>query len=303
MAPTLDQEALSIVGGVDNYTLQQKVHRLEAGTCGCVEMPNAYDLYDADTGKRLMEVEEESSIFNRCCCAPNHSLKLNFHVVDQEGNRLHQAMTMERTGCLCKKPCLGCCAIFPFCSDKATFHVGAKEGKPGELDDADVFGHAVQPSGGGGFLTPTIHVMDRDGSAPKLSVTGPTCFGGCSELFCDTPFKAEDKLTITKMKPKDAKGALREMLTDSDTFSMQLHDKTLTPDTRMQLIGTIFLMDYMFFERDIDAFGCDDGLYVNLCNCYCCGLLCPCQCKCSGSGGDDSAEEGDSIFEMGGGDE
>ena len=48
----------------------------------------------------------------------------------------------------------------------------------------------------------------------------------------------------------------------------------------------VFLLDYMFFERDQDM--CHrtpkGGTEFTLCNMYCCGYLHP--CKCGGGGGE-----------------
>jgi hypothetical protein len=63
----------------------------------------------------------------------------------------------------------------------------------------------------------------------------------------------------------------------------------MTPQQRATLIGTLLMMDYMFFERDIDMCGVErepgggNKVYINFCNCYCFGQVCPCQLK--GGGG------------------
>jgi hypothetical protein len=36
---------------------------------------------------------------------------------------------------------------------------------------------------------------------------------------------------------------------------MEIHDPSVTPQQRATLIGTLLMMDYMFFERDIDMCG------------------------------------------------
>ena len=69
------------------------------------------------------------------------------------------------------------------------------------------------------------------------------------------------------------------MLTDSDMFEFEIHDPSVTPQQRATLLGALLLTDYMFFERDIDQCGYDGAFYINLCNCYFCGALCPCQLK------------------------
>ena len=50
------------------------------------------------------------------------------------------------------------------------------------------------------------------------------------------------------------------------------------------LIGSLFLIDYMFFERDQGM--CeyrDDTLYITCCLCYCFGCLCPCRISAKNS--------------------
>ena len=152
-------------------------------------------------------------------------------------------------------------------------------------------------------FTPTVQVMDRTPNADEefARVAGPTCcFGGCSELCCDQPFAVKrvgkdgsvmvdigDVATITKKKPKSLSTMMREMLTDSDLYELEIHDTSITPQQRATLIGTLLMLDYMFFERDIDMCGIDGNgkPYINLCNCYMCGAICPCQLKAKGQGG------------------
>ena len=130
------------------------------------------------------------------------------------------------------------------------------------------------------------------------SVVGPTLFGGCSENCCNVPFgvKRVNKdgsvsvdvgniATITKLKPKSLTGAIREMLTDSDMFQFEIHDPSVTPQQRASLLGVLLLADYMFFERNLDQCGYNDGFFINLCNCYFCGALFPCQLKLPKNGG------------------
>jgi len=107
--------------------------------------------------------------------------------------------------------------------------------------------------------------MDRTPTADYefARVQGPTLFGGCSELCCDQPFAVKrvnkdgslsvdvgNIATITKKKPKTMMGAMREMLSDSDLYELEVHDPSVTPQQRATLIGTMLMMDYMFFERD-----------------------------------------------------
>ena len=204
---------------------------------------------------------------------------------------------MEREGC-CSKPCTGGFVCVDCCAQEAFVHAGAIQGveahQAGKLPKDRVIGRMKQPVPFAGGLNPTVQVMDRTPTSDEhwASVVGPTLFGGCSENCCNVPFgvKRVNKdgsvsvdvgniATITKLKPKSLDGAIREMLTDSDMFQFEIHDPSVTPQQRATLIGVLLLADYMFFERDIDQCGYNDGFYINLCNCYCMGALFPCQLK------------------------
>ena len=214
-------------------------------------------------------------------------------------------MTMERQGC-CGKLCLGEIVCMECCANEAFFHAGKVTGKAGELDKSKVFGRAKVPIPFAGGFTPVIQVMDRDATSDHhfASVKGPMCFGGCSELCCSVPFTVKkvnkdgsisvnvgDVATITKMKPKSFADAMRELLTDSDLYELEIHDLSLSAQQRASLVGTLLLCDYMFFERDIDA--CSYNVFtkelkISLCNCFCLGKIIPCQCTC---GGDDKERD------------
>lgn len=277
---SLDQQTLDIFANVDKFTMQQKVHLKEAATCGCCEAANEYEIFDASHNTRLLAVKERSSLLLRVCCAPTHNLMLDVMAIDPQGNELFQVMTVEREAC-CSKPCIGCCAFGGPCSDKATLHVGKQEGPAGKVEAGASFGVIQQPMNGGGGFFPTLLVMDRDGETEKaLKIKGPMCFGGCSEFCCDVNFRIKgdndvDRAVISKTRPKSMEGALKELMTDSDAFSIEVTDKSITPTQKAQLIGAMLLADYMFFERDMDMCSCSDGFAINLCNIYCCGCLCP----------------------------
>ena len=217
---------------------------------------------------------------------------------------------MEREGC-CNKLCLGCVVCSDACANEAFVHAGAvamtKETPPGKLPKDHVIGRAKVPVPFAGGLTPTVQVMDRTPTSDVhwANVTGPTCFGGCSELCCTVPFavKRVDALTgktvfagpdgtgqvatIKKIRPKSMSEAARELLTDSDMFELEILDTSITPQQRATLIGTALLMDYMFFERDLDMISCDanGNITLNLFNCFCCGTLNTCKISKGGKGG------------------
>jgi hypothetical protein len=265
---------------VQKYTVQQH----DKISVNCVEQPNTYTIYNLETQQALIRVEEQSECCTRCFCAPDHSVVLQFNALDPSGNAIFPVITMEREGC-CSKPCLGGFVCMDCCANEAFIHAGSvvqADGQPGgagKLPRDRVIGRAKVPILGGG-LTPTIQVMDRTPTADHefadhefARVIGPTLFRAV--LCCDQSFAVKrvnkdgsvsvdvgDIATITK-KPKSTlpikhsytsyqtlMGAMREKLIDSDLYELEVHDPAVTPQHRATLIGTLLMMDYMFFERD-----------------------------------------------------
>ena len=171
-------------------------------------------------------------------------------------------MTMEREGCTqclgCEgKLCLGCFACSDQCQDGMKLHAGHVSGVPGQLGTHSLIGLAHQPKGGGG-LTPTVQIMDRGSydTPPLAVVQGPSIFGGCSECCCSVPFTVTrvpggvgvdgykslqigDLATITKKKPSGFGAAMRELFTDSDLYTLEIHDATVTPQQKASLLGSL----------------------------------------------------------------
>lgn len=219
-------------------------------------------------------------------------------------------MTFEREGCdcgrPCPKPCLCCYACTEGCREIGTIHAGDLTGKPGAMkgtrERASLMGESIQPTGGGGFK-PLMQIMDRAdpndgiGATELYAATRGPCFtGGCAALCCNFPFGVTvadnsmlgdssklhkqnfgDFATITKTKPKKFSQAMREVFTDSDLYDVEFINKNITPQQKANILAHMVHLDYMFFENDADMFGHDgECFYINLCNCFCYGCVCPC---------------------------
>jgi len=277
--------ALGMLAHSNTFTIQQKVQMMEAVTMGCVEQANVYDIIDATNNRKIMVVEEVSDATARCCCGPTHSLLLHFYAVDGAGNKAQPLMTLERPGCCQEKPCVGQ-GPMDMCLDEMKLHQGFLEGTPGELPTQMLMGSAKMPSMAGGF-TPSLEVFDKgNGLIAKVEATGqfPCLFGGMSEMCCDQFYTISNQSgpmgQIVKRKPKDMTSGLAEMFTDADTFTLEL-SQNLSVEQKANMIGSLLLLDKMFFERDTDAFGCDaNGIFINCFNCYCFGCICPFSCEC-----------------------
>ena len=296
---------------INNFTIKQDASLLEMVTqnlgCGCCEVENTYQIFGTDAAgqtKKLFVAKEESDVCGRCCCAPNHALLMHFFDPPANGGKITEEMakggavwTMERPGC-CSRWLNCCCPLTTCCQQEMWLHEGHQVGKPGELEKTNILGRAVQPTPFGGCCTPTLHIMERGSETPNYKLEGPTCFGGCSEMCCETHWpiskfdsdkKAGDVAMITKETPKGLKDAAKELFGDADTYSMTMKDENMTAESKATFLASLMLMDYWFFERDSDMIACKNGctrLEITCCLWYCCGVLYPCKCAIEKKQGD-----------------
>jgi len=168
---------------------------------------------------------------------------------------------------------------------------GVIEGPKGAVRGERPIGAAKQPACGG-CCTPSLTVYtDAPGgqmhSTMQATGTCPCFFGGMSEMCCDQHFEVRDPEgtdigRVIKRHPRDMESAAVEFFTDADCYTLDFPE-SMTPAEKARLIGSLLLVDYMFFERDHDAFSCEDNqCMLNLCNMYCCGCICPCKIDISG---------------------
>ena len=297
--PMLDANTASILGAVNKFRVEQRVAWMEAVSQGMCEQRNVYDIYDDATGQPLFTAVEESNGCTRCFCAPHHSFNLKFKpasvgVPKNTLDSLPTLMTMEREGCPAKWG-LGCFACTDDCKDGFFLHAGDIQGEAGstKMSSGRVMGIATQPKMGGG-MTPTINVMERmDAQGAKwgamAKIEGPTVFGGCSELCCESTWPVsrmeasqfESKLrvgdfaTITKKRPRGFFQALKEAMTDSDKYTIEFReDVSLAPQQKALMLTSLLQIDYMFFEKDNGMAKCENRkLKITLFECYCLGCM------------------------------
>jgi len=309
--PMLDAQTAGILASVNKFKVKQRLAWMEALTQGACEQSNIYDIFDDNTNQPLFTAVEESDGCTRCCCAPHHSFHLKFKPaavgVPKSALGGHPTlMTMEREGC-CSKWGLGCWACNDDCKDGYFLHAGDVVGEPGkvQMSSGRVMGFATQPSMGGGF-TPTVNVMERlDETGSKwgamAKIEGPQCFGGCSELCCDSAWPVSkmaaddfhnrlfvgDFATITKRKPNGLGAALQEAMTDSDTYTIEFNPNVaLAPQQKALMLSSLVQIDFMFFEKDNGMCKSEGGkIKITLFECYCYGCTCPCNLEFGGNNG------------------
>ena len=149
-------------------------------------------------------------------------------------------------------------------------------------------------STGGGF-SPKLQVMDRDGDEPYATIESNAmcCIAG---ICCDHTFTIKDPEgneigKIVKQKPSNFQELATETISDADVFAIEFQ-KNLSTEKKATLFGSLYLIDYMFFENEgegnVDLV--NQQCSFKCCDLYCCGCIHPCSCSCGGGDGGDSDE-------------
>lgn len=116
------------------------------------EVANKYEVHDPSNGGdkfRVIESSDYCGLTGRCCCNPNHELKLHVYAPSEVSSK-DEVMRFDRP---CK--CGQCCACCDICRQEMI----AYDGMGGQV------GYIRQPFLGGGFA-PKLQVMDRTGEDP-----------------------------------------------------------------------------------------------------------------------------------------
>ena len=245
----------------NSMVIEQEMELLEVMTGGAMETANRYRIYTDNAGLQFWAMEE-SDCCSRQCLAPNHSLVLNVHSINQHGPLLFKI----------EKP-FKCCvaAIAPPCQKEATI----------KLTNDQVVGYIQQPLCGGGF-TPTLNIYDHEGGTQVGTLTGPCLLGSlCSTTFQLSDMNGKNIATFQKKGVSSMGDFVKASLSDADKFSLDWHQPV---DLKLKsiMVGTVLFLDYLFFEGD-QAFGTTNPITRETncicCNIYCCGATYPCGCK------------------------
>jgi hypothetical protein len=90
--PLIDAQTANILGSINKFTVQQHVKIFD----NCIEQPNTYTIYNLDTQQALIRVQERSECLPRFCCAPHHSIILEFNALDPAGNEIFPGAPSNR---------------------------------------------------------------------------------------------------------------------------------------------------------------------------------------------------------------
>lgn len=179
-------------------------------------------------------------------------------------------------------PC--CCACSEdLCNDGMIIHEGDIEFEQGSCGGITVTteGKAISKILQSSSMTPKLDVYaEVDSESPYATITGPCCFGGCSELCCSSDFaysKGETPIaSMKKRAPGSCGECCAEACTDADTFNLTFEDG-IEAEEKANSLAAVFLADYMFFEQDNGICRCTgEGLKFTFFQCYFFGCLIPC---------------------------
>jgi hypothetical protein len=254
------------------------------------ETANQYNVYTSNGGAEKFKVIESSEACGcdgciptgRICCRPNHKLQLH---VFEPGYKNDEAVMMFDRPCKCGQ----LCSVCDICRQEMKVYAGDEQ-----------IAYIKEPLFGG-MLSPTLEIMDRDGSdeTPMATVKANAicCIGGicCDHTFIVSDADGNEMGKIVKERPESIAQVAQEIGTDADNFTMYV-PKSLEPAKKAAMLAALHLVDYMLFE-DEGAGNLDimnGKCQFKCCDLYCFGCILPCSISC---GGRDGEEDGEGIAE------
>ncbi|KAM7292193.1 phospholipid scramblase 2 [Ixodes scapularis] len=209
---------LEYLTAIDQLLVKQKVELLEAFLG--FETQNKYTIKNS-MGQKVYHATEDTDCCTRNCCGPARPFDIK--VADNSGNEvLHFQRDLRCTSCCC-----------PCCLQR--LEVSAPPGRP--------IGWVVQEWS---ILTPQFRVENAAGEC-VLRIEGPIC---TMSICGDVEFKVLSKdgsVEVGKISKQWA-GLLKEAFTDTDNFGISF-PMDLDVHMKAVLLGALFLIDYMFFEK------------------------------------------------------
>lgn len=203
---------------IDQLLVHQKVELLEAFLS--FETKNKYTVKNS-MGQKIYTAKEDTDCCTRNCCG--NSRPFDIKIKDNAGMEVIHLNRDLR--------CTACC--FPCCLQRLEVF-----SPPGQLIGAVVQEWSI--------LTPKFRVENERGEA-VFKIEGPCCtFSICGDV--DFQVLSTNGIEVGKIS-KQWSGLLREAFTDADHFGITF---PLDLDVKMKatLLGALFLIDYMFFEKE-----------------------------------------------------
>ncbi|KAF5289905.1 hypothetical protein FQR65_LT11716 [Abscondita terminalis] len=217
--PTNCPPGLEYLQTIDQLLVHQKVELLEMFTG--FETQNKYSIKNS-LGQKVFYAGENSDCCTRNCCGPLRSFEMRIY-----DNYKNHVMSFQRPfACMsCWCPC--CLQSMEISSPPGTI-IGSIEQK-------------------WSIIFPIFNVKNANGDV-IFRIEGPFCTLSCCGSDVDfNIFTADGETKIGKIS-KQWSGLLKEAFTDTDNFGVSF---PIDLDVRLKatLLGALFLIDFMFFEK------------------------------------------------------
>ncbi|XP_064639681.1 phospholipid scramblase 1-like isoform X5 [Lineus longissimus] len=218
-APANCPPGLEYLAQIDQLLVHQQVELLEAFTG--FETNNKYEIKNS-MGQRVYFAAEDNDCCTRQCCGPSRPFGMK--IMDNTNREVvHLQRPLRCTTCWC-----------PCCLQKV--EVSAPPG--------NVIGYVKQAWS---VCVPKFKIQNAQ-EETVLTIEGP-CFT-CS-ICGDVEFQvmsADGGTNVGKIS-KQWTGLAKELFTDADNFGMTF-PMDLDVNIKAVLLGAVFLIDFMFFEKE-----------------------------------------------------
>ncbi|XP_022096954.1 phospholipid scramblase 2-like [Acanthaster planci] len=215
---------------VDQLLVHQQVELFEVVTD--IETQNRYQVKNS-LGQQIYFAHEESEFCERICCGPRRGFTM--HVTD---NMNQEVLRISRE----LKICGGCC----WCAnaDCCAMDIAV------EAPVGNVIGYVRQAQS---WWYPNFDLLNV-AKEPVLKILGPFWF--CQNVCCtgDIDFNVmneDSNIEVGKLS-KQWGGFVKEAFTKADNFNVNF-PLDLSVDMKACLLGAVFLIDFMYFERKKDT--------------------------------------------------
>ncbi|KAI3382572.1 hypothetical protein SNEBB_003722 [Seison nebaliae] len=230
----LQSNDLRLLSTIEYLEVKQEVDKAEMIVNW--EQANKYRIKKANGHTLLFAKERESGMCSRNCCKSKRSFTMD--VMDDQGKAIF--LVTRKFKCCASTICSNCCA----CNNNACTQeakIVAADGTPYAFVRA-----------GCSFVRPRYVVVDEE-ERDVLEVIGGMCEGNKCLLCRDYVLKIKSSVDGEQIGRigKEWAGLGKEMFTKADNYNIHF-PPDLDAKIKAGIIGTIFLLDFMYYEKKSD---------------------------------------------------
>lgn len=237
MAPVMaPADPWAILAMQKKLFIKQKIELLEVLTG--FETENRYEVYDGTKSQHLFKAKEVSDCCARICCANMRAFNMGVMMAgfkDLSASWLTYSRPFK--------------CVFPCCNRPVLY---AKKCVPAAAEGVPHFASSTNPFA----CCSMVFEIRNDKDEVVYRVDGSSCQAG---MFCMCPCSPCNKITFPILPAdgspvqlgvieKQWSGCGKEAFTDADNFFIEFPDGA-TPEMKAIMLGTVFLIDFLYFEN------------------------------------------------------